>query len=83
MIVIQLNGKCKPAKNIDDNDPAVLPLYQNWRRKKLYQPYFLGLKEGIPFKNYDVPAIAAKFKDSIWVNVEMTSDKIRRRSFLP
>jgi len=84
-IVDQLTGQCNPGQlgHDGEDDPAVLPIYIIRRRQKLFQAYFQGDGEGIPYKNFDVPAIAAKFKDTIWNNIEMTSSQCRRRSFRP
>ena len=81
-IVNQLTGTCDPGP-IDDDDPAIIPLYQIRRRQKQFKYFFEGDKQGgIGYSNYDIPAIAAKFID-IWEGVVMSSDKVRRRSFDP
>mmetsp|Transcript_15819 Transcript_15819/g.25651 ORF Transcript_15819/g.25651 Transcript_15819/m.25651 type:complete len:180 (-) Transcript_15819:342-881(-) len=79
-IVNELIGNRDPG--YIDNDPAILTMYQIQRRSKLFRHFFRGESEGIPYKNFDIPAITAKFIDT-WENVIMTSKKHRRRSFNP
>ncbi len=88
LVVNQLTGQCDPRQlgqdgKFDTSDPAVLPIYTIRRRQKLFKSYFRGEGGGIPYKNFDVPAIAVKFRDMIWDNIVMSSTVCRRWSFLP
>ena len=65
---------------VADTDPAVLPMYQIRRRKKLYLSFFQNKQEARPYKSFDVPAIAAKFLP-VWEHVVMSSNMTQRRSF--
>ncbi|KAL7535520.1 hypothetical protein ACHAWF_005188 [Thalassiosira exigua] len=69
-------------KNVSAGDPSVIPLYQSRRRQGQYKSFCRGHDDCIPFKTYDVSAIAAKFLDT-WDGLVMSSSRPRRRSFHP
>ena len=86
LIVNQLTGECDAGqlgRSGKSDAPAVLPIYVIRRRRKLFKAFFRSDSKGTPYSNFDVPAIASKFRDVVWDNIEMTSTVCRRRSFHP
>ena len=80
-IVNELAGNRAPHL-LNEDDPSI-PVYAAKRRKKSYVKFYKGIeKECIAYRNYDVPAVAAKYL-WFWPQIKLKSDTIRRRSFSP
>ena len=78
-IVNELVGKRTPT-TINDNDPSI-PVFVAKRQHKYYGPFYKGkMRDCVPYNNFDVPAVAFKYL-WLWPEIEMTSDKVRRRMF--
>ena len=83
-ILNEIIGK-RVSLELTDHDPTrLVPIYAAKRRKRLHKLFYKKqLSECQPYLNYDVPAIAFKYMDVLWPNIEMNSTNIRRRSFNP
>ena len=80
-IVNELAGNRAPHL-LNEDDPSI-PVYAAKRRKKSYIKFYKGIEnECIAYRNYDVPAVAAKYL-WFWPQIKLKSDTIRRRSFSP
>ena len=78
-IVNELVGKRAPA-TVNDNNSSI-PVFVAKRWHKYYVPFYKGqMRDCVPYNNFDVPAVAFKYL-WLWPEIEMTSDKVRRRSF--
>ena len=76
----------RPTGNVDSGDPAVIPLYVKRRRERLHKKFFAKDRtKCMPYTNWDVPSIAAKWIDT-WADISITQQSrksICRRSFSP
>eukprot|EP00585_Thalassiosira_rotula_P024904 CAMPEP_0196247260 /NCGR_PEP_ID=MMETSP0913-20130531/37723_1 /TAXON_ID=49265 /ORGANISM="Thalassiosira rotula, Strain GSO102" /LENGTH=219 /DNA_ID=CAMNT_0041532159 /DNA_START=276 /DNA_END=932 /DNA_ORIENTATION=- len=80
-IVNQLVGNRVPDA-LNNDDPSI-PVFAAKRRQKSHLKFYQGRDlECIPYRNYDVPAVAVKYL-WMWPNIKLKSTTIRRRSFSP
>jgi len=80
-IVNELIGNRVPS-SLNKDDPTIT-LYAARHRKKFYLNFYKGQEQdSVTYRNYDVPAVAAKHL-WLWPEMKMKSHRIRHRSFSP